>query len=1005
MESNDDPGTFGRGEPEVRVGALSAFAHVASGGVDVSGVRYATDFCYTPSGGVEVSGYVSNSGDHQFEGSGVVAVGGSPGLAVPHRVTSTLGGVVVSGHTESFFTDNNHTFYYYASFSYPNLTIGGQSGVATSAPPMYSYAWVGGLEVSGNAADDLTGLPGGRFPFAGSGGVGLAGVADLATSSVPIYAGRGGALVGGGAEGSGAGFAYNAAGSLSVGGFGDAPASVEVLIDMWFLWDVLAQLDVDQEFEWGFGEPVLYWFQVNSCCAPTTCDRFILDDGGQCHEAQMILTVLAPDVEDVCRQLTARGLNARVCEIRQFSRAAFKADQQKLAASGVPQECDNLVDVSFCQLPACMDLCVDHDVLIDVGFSFATALRYEATGGVVVFGSAGYGQVFGGDAAGGAGVGGSAAVASSASSAPAVTGGASAGGAAEVTFFSWNWAATGGAEVGGTSQGLGTQSSRFSYVAGAGAPRASAGFRDGLTALTLTDPFGSLALHRVGDQFIGCRQMTLGADDATNSLVSAPVQFTFYAGPNPSSDARDPQFELVYKLKIGYPTQSPYQGGAHGGLACATYPSWPYRSDVNPPQEVGECLIAGPVQDPVDVRFFYPCFGCYGYGLWSGISYAHAYGVTYPQPSDRGVLVSEGAPPPALLPSGLATAHRAFAFASTGAGGSGPAFAGVALGGLSASSQGAPSFAFAPSGGASTGGLSASVTNHYTFAGSGGASSEGGAAVSLGHWSWTNNEYQGAAVGGSASSGQGVGGLSLSSLAVRDAQADLGGYAAVTYARVEFNGQRDLGDDTSGVPLTATPGRVKTTCDCNSVGTVLAMRHNLAAAGRLGDFLDRNRFSLPPVLVLSYNAVYGAWQSNAHYDGFAPDGSQREAWNLVFEWQCSSFVGGADLGSPVWRFAALVSVRNLQTGEDFDSRVVLLFSRLGPCEQGDIRFVFDLNTSTGAATSDPSHSIYGATMYDGAGLFRSPAWRRRPVLSVVIAETDAPSSATRVAYNPIFPET
>lgn len=440
-----------------------------------------------------------------------------------------------------------------------------------------------------------------------------------------------------------------------MGGSATTSAIVEVDFDIDFSWNVLVRVDVDQEFQWNFGAPVLYFYQVTSDCASTTCDRFIVDNGGNCN-SRYITFVLAPNVSNVCQQLTDRGLSGKVVAISKFSRAAFKSDQAALMAQGIDQSCNQMVDQDFCILPPCAEFCVDYDVDVYIGAYASTNVSYVASGGITMGGSAG---------------------------------------------------------------------------------------------------------------------------DATVSMLS------------------------------------------FGG----------------------------------------------------------------------------GSPTVSMLSS---------------------------------------------------------------------------------------------------------------TISLPDAEVYTGAYAAITYSQVDLNTDRNIDQSTDpSVPAIPVPNTtVRTQCDCKSIPLVIFLRHNLSGTGNLQDFLVRNGISLPQDVVLSYNSGTQSWQSNIHLRGIASDGIAIETWNMVFVWQCTSNVGGTDVGSPVWSFGMYFNNSNEGTGEDADTRVLLSFPSDGPCQAGSLAFGFDLDTQTQLVSADPNIAVYGVLIYDSIGMFRSLSWQLDPVLNVTLYVEGDFTMTTRLPYDPtpIFTE-
>jgi hypothetical protein len=657
---------------------------------------------------------------------------------------------------------------------------------------------------AGPVAALATGLLDEQFTHVASGGITVMGIAGVSSTIVPIYAGRGGATTAGIAYVQ-ATYAYTGSGTVSIGGIGNTPASASVTFGQWFEWDVVAERDVVQQFEWEFGDAIPYWFEVTSCCAPTTCDRFIVDDGGQCQQMQYTTIIMAPDVESVCEQLTARGFESKVCSISKFSKAVNKTDQDILSAEGVDQSCNHLVFQEFCHIPACLEFCVDYDVKVDIGIVFDTAQSHAAEGGIAIGGAAIASVIFADGTTG--------------------FGGVILGGEAEISSSSFGVTALGGIEISGMAEVI---SQSWSFFAAGG--------------------------------------IILGS--------TAVIEANNY----------------IYE-----PT---------GGIAIG----------------------------------------------------------------------------------GMAQGFRLFVFESTGLGTSGPTFAGVQLGGSAAAEQSFPV---------------------WVWEGLGGIEITGTGDIAVGSWEWTNNQFEGVVLGGFADAEFGEGGVSmLADTSLPDATVEAGATAAITYVQVNLNQYKDIDEAVDpNVPTIEVPtNTIKTLCDCFDLPLTIFMRHNLDQTGNLGEFLNRNQLEIPKDIGLSYNAIYKAWQANIHFQGNSADGDSLESWNMVFNWQCSATSGSSNIDSPVWSFSSYINVQNQTTGDDFDSRVRLIFPKEGPCQAGDINFSVQVNTQTKTVKTSPDNGTSSILIYDSIGLFNSPQWRQDPNLEITLYVEDGFTTTTRIPYNPIFAE-
>jgi hypothetical protein len=185
------------------------------------------------------------------------------------------------------------------------------------------------------------------------------------------------------------------------------------------------------------------------------------------------------------------------------------------------------------------------------------------------------------------------------------------------------------------------------------------------------------------------------------------------------------------------------------------------------------------------------------------------------------------------------------------------------------------------------------------------------------------------------------------------------------------------------------------------------MTHNLNDSLKVQHFLTRNGETLPDKIMLYHNKLNYSWQNNLHYQGWAADGVTQETWDFVFEWACVGEVGQIPLGN-IWKWSMYVKQKNLTTGEDFDTRVLLVFepSKVCPPYLG-LRHRFTLNTeeltwslATPPGTYDANINLNVCT--DNGGIFKSPQWLRNPILRIGIYPGTAPNKHTVVNINDIF---
>jgi len=112
-------------------------------------------------------------------------------------------------------------------------------------------------------------------------------------------------------------------------------------------------VDIGLPVSWNIGSGPYYWYRVESLCQQIDCENTGIGYDG-CPIMTIITTVAARNVDELCTllasPLTRAPLAAKVTSIKRYSRPVFRAE--------IPDgQCNNLDDVEFCHIPACLDYC------------------------------------------------------------------------------------------------------------------------------------------------------------------------------------------------------------------------------------------------------------------------------------------------------------------------------------------------------------------------------------------------------------------------------------------------------------------------------------------------------------------------------------------------------------------------------------------------------------------------------------------------------------------------
>ena len=232
------------------------------------------------------------------------------------------------------------------------VVVGGSAVYHTSLPS-YAYVMIGGVKISGpdyNIQD---------FSYCMTGGVRIGG-SDVAHSVVHyVYMATGGVRIRGQASQLSANYSYAMSGGVHIGGH--ATVDTEIHLDILIGWNTLANIAVDIQIGWNTGSTPLFYFRVEGECLPLACpleDTSITDKACSAGSSYYsIQNIVAQDVCDVCAQLQARRLIRYIKNIKKFSRPAREVDILAFEAKGIPQDCNTLVNVDFCQCVQCHIFC------------------------------------------------------------------------------------------------------------------------------------------------------------------------------------------------------------------------------------------------------------------------------------------------------------------------------------------------------------------------------------------------------------------------------------------------------------------------------------------------------------------------------------------------------------------------------------------------------------------------------------------------------------------------
>ena len=211
---------------------------------------------------------------------------------------------------------------------------------------------------------------------------------------------------------------------------------------------------------------------------------------------------------------------------------------------------------------------------------------------------------------------------------------------------------------------------------------------------------------------------------------------------------------------------------------------------------------------------------------------------------------------------------------------------------------------------------------------------------------------------------------------------------------------------TSAPDLTIDTGTVTTACGCGPLPLVLNFKHNFNLGEHLLPFLQRSGNHFPDFTTGTFRAARDSWQRNYHFTGPGNPAGTTEYWNIVFEFSCSDNVGGIDLQAVIWKFSVFFRRRNLNTGEDSDSRLVFTFQTDDVCVTSILRsidFGFVYDTQVGTVLTNNGSTADTVVVHDNIGLFSNNLWAKNPDLKINIATSAFAEEVERVDITPLFP--
>lgn len=1005
-----------------------AFIEVASGGTKAGGsaISSGQTFLEAGEGGGNVHGSSIISCQCTVQPSGGLFLGGTalPSVSVEGDVS---GGVNLGGLTPP---TTGHT-------------LVGSGGVVVGGDFPLSFTGVGGVAIAGVAGAIAT------YIYNTSNEENDLQIGGSANPLIVVTMPAGGEVIVDGVAGLVVGYRYNATGGIGIAGV--ATGAVSRVNTKEFTFNIKTKQSIEPfEFNWNTGAIPLSHFRVISKCMPEDPEvcQPISDPEDLCLR-HTVATITASTPADVCRQLSERGFKFPIVGFDRFTRPAQNEQLAADIASGDFNDCNQLVPVEFCEIPDCLEFCVDFDLdlLIEpiFEFDFTKAQEYVGDGTLVISGSAIVDFSINNSIV-----------------TEVVSGGTMVGGQGLVVTPFNRYVASGGIGVEGTVGGDGLKSSAY---------QASSGL---CPTETIPAFFTAVDQRGVGSTWVDDNRIFASDDVKAYASVSDNSLTKELVGLNAS--IKIPEDKVVEGIIVEIEKSA--GGSVFDNEIALVGPNgiksenrakpdlWPltdefivhgrgddswgrvWTRDEVSSSEFGLSVKADSISSTPQNAFIDSIRISVAVCEEDGSGRVSIAGSAVQKSSHYSFTASGGL----AVAGGLSTLAE-YAYEADG----GLNVAGSYAQSLEAGVVGTPDTEQMEIGGGLTPlDFKASAYNYDNFGGATGGTVVSSEFTELNiissGWTWVAEE--GVAIAGSADvlighkyvaddtpvlitggfgqnfyyEGNGtirVGpefdqavipvfsrlafsyGASGDGVTIGDSGAfikfaDLGTFEVdmeANFQIAEINaifGSVDVGE--TAVPVDT----VLTACGrgCIDLPLIIDMNHNLNQDNKLSQFLFRNDLVMDSVFPLNYNNTNDSWQANLHYTGVSSVGS-RESWNIVFELQCSSFVSGVELGQSMLRFGVSVIQTNLDTGEDYDTRVISIFDPLSVCQR-DVELIFKLTIDSKLKTTvvSPESTVQDTIVHDNIGLFKTGFWFENPEILFNVSEVGTELPARFIDVTP-----
>ena len=798
-----------------------------------------------------------------------------------------------------------------------------------------------------------------------------------------------------------------------------------------FLYNLNGKITRTLQFNWNLGQLTMYWYRVVGKGGTDPC----LPQEPCCQK--IIMNVHARSLSELCEKLSSRRFKFPIESVQRFRRAMDNAVVNEQEQNGINQDCNDLIPVEVCEIPACANFCIDQDISEIFGFSFIVQVdafkEFSASGPVFISGSA---NSYSGknlpkfeyQSSGDVSFTGSAICFSSIFYA---RGGASCSGSAKFKHSRWRYsggiwpnttnvrypsivssqASSSIEQVWSLSNRVFKDDSLYTSTDLSYAKTSQTLFVKGFNLSFPDEDITILRLvvyiDRVATQ-VGIRDKEIylvnGTTKISDNLAVTGTDWPFlqtvrsygangwrnpnddyYLGPISKEELSDPEFGIALKVnsinsstfalaRINYIAIEALYESSNGSLIRVSSGSGVRtKSSSIHGSATGKILLQSISDFGPKKRFVQRVRS-------AGLRVGGVGHIQYFETASGGSKIGgEARITPFIEESvgGLAALGEAEV----------KPFWDVMLGGVKGSGKwsGSGSWHYITSGEITISGNALTPEKKYYYVANSGVSLYGGARIRKNNWKWTSDGNAIFAFGSSDSTG---GTITLTAEQLTFSM-------SILQSNISFLSDVDKQDAVGTTD-------VLNKCGCFNVPSAINVTHNLATDNLLAKFLIRNNLTIARTLELRYNVVNNSWQSNLHYKALAVDSNNYESWDIVCEVQCTSVVGSIILGNNIWKTAFQISRMNLTTREKNETRIMLAVLPENICSTAvsQLNFQIKHNTKTGIAYSNPSSvTIYQSNVYDNIGLFRSRAWYENPDLTIRVAQSTLQKTQRKVTFS------